>query len=53
MKENNKGKRKKATYVYIYFLGLRPLAGYAFFEVIPCHVMFLHEKRSVCYDIAG
>ena len=26
-------------YIYI-FLGLRPLAGYAFFEVIPCHVMF-------------
>ena len=23
------------------------------FEVIPCHVMFLYEKRILCYDMAG
>ena len=23
------------------------------FEVISCHVMFLYEKRILCYDMAG
>ena len=36
-----------------YFLGLRPLAGYASLKVYHVMSCFLHEKRSVCYDMAG
>ena len=37
----------------IYFLGLRPLAGYASLKLYHVMSCFLHEKRSVCYDMAG
>ena len=36
-----------------YFLGLRPLAGQASLKLYHAMSCFLHEKRSVCYDMAG
>ena len=36
-----------------YFLGLWPLAGYASLKLYHVMSCFLHEKRSVRYDMAG
>ena len=35
------------------FLGLRPLAGYASLKLYHVMSCLMHEKRSVCYDMAG
>ena len=37
----------------IYFLGLRPLAGYASLKLYHVTSCFLYEKRILCYDMAG
>ena len=37
----------------IYFLGLRPLAGYASLKIYHVMSCFLYEKRILCYDMAG
>ena len=36
-----------------YFLGLRPLAGYASLKLYHVMSCFLYKKRILCYDMAG
>ena len=36
----------------LYFLGLRPLAGYASLKLYHVMSCFVHEKRILCYDMA-
>ena len=36
-----------------YFLGLRPLAGYASLKLYHAMSCFLYEKRILCCDMAG